>query len=462
MQQLNLIGRFLWPYRKRLLLSMAFAILVSMLWATNLSATYPAIEVLFGNQSLHTGVDSRIGTLQDEIETFTETLGSLDAQQLSERARMQRKLNEASHGLVFQQWLKDSVLPLIPDDRFKTMLVILVALIFATALKGCATYAQDLLVGSVVHSSANDIRAAAFGNTLDLDYQFLCALGSAQLTSRLTNGVTELSHGLRLFCVHLVREPLKIISCLTAAMIFNWRLTIVSLLVMPLIGVLFYRSGRVLRSAARDTMETMTSIYQRLTETFDSTRVVVAFDGKPHHERQLRIANDEYFGNSMRMVRISALIRPVTELLAIVAFTGVLLPGAYMVLNNTDQIFGVKLRPVHWRLHSCQQSISCWPEFWTRFACCPRSFHRSNVHWAQQIAYSKLRISRPKFLMPQLPYNRGRIRKASRSKMCHFVIAAPDRTRTVNHSRCETSIWKSRLGRSSLLWAVMGPANPHC
>ncbi|MEO2031061.1 MAG: ABC transporter ATP-binding protein [Planctomycetaceae bacterium] len=343
LQQLHLLGKFLWPYRKRLLLSMAFAVVVSMLWATNLSATYPAIEVLFGNQSLHTGVDSKIGTLQDDIRTFTETLDSLDAHQLSERARMQRKLNEASHDLVFQQWLKDSVLPLIPDDRFKTMLVILVALIFATALKGCATYAQDLLVGSVVHSSANDIRAAAFGNALDLDYQSLCALGSAQLTSRLTNDVTELSHGLRLFCVHLVREPLKIVSCLTAAMIFNWRLTIVSLLVMPLIGVLFYRSGRVLRIAARDTMETMTSIYQRLTETFDSTRVFVAFNGKPHHARQLRIANDEYFDNSMRMVRISALIRPVTELLAIVAFTGVLLPGAYMVLNDTDQIFGVKL-----------------------------------------------------------------------------------------------------------------------
>lgn len=343
MQQLHLIGRFIWPYRRRLGLSIVCAMMVSLLWSTNLSATLPAIKILFGDKSLHSSVDDRIVQLTGEINKYTKSLASLDEDQLAERARLQRKLNDAAHDKWFQQRLKDSVLPWIPQDRYRTMLAIMVALVLAITLKGCATYVQDLLVGSVVYSTANDIRAAAFGNALDLDYQSLNALGTATLTSRLTNDITELSHGLRLFCIHLVREPLKIVGCIAAAMILNWRLTIVSLLVMPLIGVLFYRSGRILRSAARDTLQTMTGIYQHLTETFDSTRVVVAFDGKSHHERQLGTANREYFDNSMRVVRISALIRPVTELLAILAFTAVLLPGAYMVLNNTDQILGVKL-----------------------------------------------------------------------------------------------------------------------
>jgi len=345
MHQLHLISKFLWPYRKRLALSTTFALLVSVLWATNLSATLPAVRILFGDSSLHQTVDDQIADYSSDIEKYTSMLDDLDKGQLSERARVQRKLDEASHGLLFQQRLKESVLPWIPADRFKTMLVILAALVVATAIKGCATFAQDLLVGSVVHASANDIRAAAFGNALQLDYQSLTALGTPTLTSRLTNDITELSHGLRLFAIHLIREPLKIVGCIVAAMILNWRLTMVSMVAMPLIGILFYRSGRVLRVAARDTMETMTSIYRRLTETFDSTRVVVAFDGRRHHEAQLNEANDEYFRNSMKIVRISALIRPVTELLGVIAFTAVLLPGAYMVLNSTDQISGIKLAP---------------------------------------------------------------------------------------------------------------------
>jgi len=343
MQQLQLIGNFLWPYRKRLAVSMICAMLVSVIWATNLSATFPAIKVLFGDEDLHTVVDKNIATLTSEIARDTEILAGLEETQLAEKARMQRKLKDASQSLLFQQWIKDLVLPRLPNDPFKTMLFILTALVFATAMKGVAIYVQDLLVGSVVHSTANDIRAATFKNALNLDYQSLSALGTPTLTSRMTNDISELSLGLRMLCTQGVREPLKIITCVTFALLINWRLTVVSFLVMPLIGLLFYRSGRVLRSAARDTMETMTCIYQRLAETFDSTRVVVAFNGKTHHEQQLRIANDEYYGHSMRMVRISALIRPVTELLGVVAFTVVLLPGAYMVLNHTDQIGGVKL-----------------------------------------------------------------------------------------------------------------------
>lgn len=343
MQQLQLLGQFLWPYRKRIVLSVFCALMVSVLWSVNLSATYPAVKLLFGDESLHSVVNTEIETLSSEIEGYTKNLDGLGKNQLSERARMQRKLNEASHNLLFQQWLKDTVLPWVPDDKFKSIVLLMVLMAAATAVKGCAIYCQDLLVGSVVHSSANDIRGYAFGRALNLDYQSLTGMGTSNLTSRLTNDVTELSLGIKVFFVQMVREPLKITSCITAAMILNWRLTLVSLLAMPLIALLFYRSSRVLRSAAHDTMQTMSGIYQRLAETFDSTRIVVAFDGKPHHERQLAQANDEYFTNSMRMVRISGLIRPVTELLGVIAFTAALLPGAYMVLNHTDQIAGVKL-----------------------------------------------------------------------------------------------------------------------
>ncbi len=46
---------------------------------------------------------------------------------------------------------------------------------------------------------------------------------------------------------------------------------------------------------------------------------------------------------SQKLVRVTALVRPVTELLGIVAFISILIPGAYMVLNETDQIAGIKL-----------------------------------------------------------------------------------------------------------------------
>jgi len=343
MNLITRLGSYLWPYRRRFALSVFCAVTISLLWSLNLSITFPIVKVLFENDSLHTYVEQDIERVNQQIADYSNTLDLLTEDQVSEQARLQRKLNDASQTLVFKEWVRTSVLPWMPSNKFRTILAILAFVLVATIIKGFMMYAQELLVGGVVHASCNDVRKDAFENVVNLDYQSVQEIGSSQLTSRLTNDVTELSHGLQLFSSHLVREPLKALCCIVAALLFNWRLTCLSILVLPAIGFLFYRSGRVMRSAARNTLETMGNIYRSVTETLDSTRVVIAFSGEAHHLKQLRAANTEYYNNSMKLIRISALIRPVTELLGMVAFTLVLIPGAYLVLNNTDQIFGIKM-----------------------------------------------------------------------------------------------------------------------
>ena len=343
MNQLSRVAAYIWPYRKRVFLSLICATVISSLWSMNLSITFPVVEVLFEGDSLHASVDQEIDELNETINGYSTYLSTLGDEQLNERARVQGKLNEASQELLYKQWLKDRVLPYVPADRFQTVLAMLVIVVVSTAVKGLFVYWQEQLVGGVVHASANDMRTAAFSNAMNLDYQSLTDLGTSTLTSRMTNDVTEMSHGLRLSCIQLVREPLKAIGCIVAALLFNWRLTLVAIVVLPLIGLLFYRSGQVLRRSARHMMETMSNIYQNVAETFDATRIRIAFGGGPRHREQLVEANKQYYDHSMKLIRVSSLIRPTTELLGILAFTAVLIPGAYMVLNNTNEIGGVKL-----------------------------------------------------------------------------------------------------------------------
>lgn len=343
MNTLQRIGSYVWPYRKRLFLSFLCAILVSVFWSLNLSITFPIVRVLFENDSIHSYVDEQIDTHHKSIDEHSAALAKLADNDIVQHARLQRKLNDASQSLLFHKAVKDSVLPYIPTDKFYTMLLIMGTVLVATLLKGVSIYLQELCVGSVVHSSANDIRAAAFRNAIDLDYQTQTSEGTSRLTARLTNDVTELANGLHTFASQLVREPLKAMGCITVAMYINWRLTLMAMLVVPLIGMVFYKAGRLLRSGAKRTLESMANIYRSITETFDSTRVVIAFSGQTHHNGQLTKANQEYYGQSMKLIRISALIRPTTELLGVIAISIVFVPGVYMVLHGTDGIAGVKL-----------------------------------------------------------------------------------------------------------------------
>jgi subfamily B ATP-binding cassette protein MsbA len=324
-------------------MSIGCALLVSVFWSMNLSITFPIVRVLFESGSLHETVNLEIEGLKEEIRGYRESISSTAESDVAEQARLQRKLNEASQTLLTRQWTTDLILPYVPEDKFKTILLILGMLVFATIVKGLFVYVQEVLVGSLVSAASNDIRADIFSNAMKLDCQTLSSLGTSNLTSRLTNDVGEMGLGLRLFGADIVREPLKAILCIIVALYINWRLTAVGILVLPLIGVLFSRSGKTLRKSSRQTLETMSSIYHCISETLDAVRIVLAFGRQDRHQQQLVDANTEYYNRSQKLVRVTALVRPVTELLGIVAFISILIPGAYMVLNETDQIAGIKL-----------------------------------------------------------------------------------------------------------------------
>ncbi|MCA9035099.1 MAG: ABC transporter ATP-binding protein [Planctomycetaceae bacterium] len=343
MQQLIRISAYAWPYRRRVVLSILCALFVSAFWSLNLSITFPIVRVLFEGDNLHENVDKEIAELKTEISGYEGILGNLSESQIAERARYQRKLNDASQVLLMRQWVKDLILPFVPSDRFQTVMLILALIVFASLMKGVFVYIQEILVGGLVNAASNDIRSDVFSSAVRLDTQTLGALGTANLTSRLTNDVTEVSLGLRLFGADLIREPLKALVCVAVAFYFNWRLTLVGMLVLPLIGVLFHKSGKSLRKSSKQSLETMSGIYRCISETFDSIRVVLAFGGEKKHIDQLHEANTEYYDRSMKLVRVTALVRPATELLGIIAFISILIPGAYMVLNQTDEIAGVKL-----------------------------------------------------------------------------------------------------------------------
>ena len=343
MQQLIRLGSYAWPYRKKIVLSIVCALLVSAFWSLNLSITFPIVRVLFEGDSLHANVDREISELKAEIQSYQQNLDAVKDSDVAEHARVQRKINDASQVLLTRQLTKDMILPYVPEDKFKTILLILGLVVSATVVKGIFIYFQEILVGSLVNAASNDIRADVFRNALKLDCQSLAGIGTSNLTSRLTNDVGEMGLGLRLFGADLVREPLKAILCIIVALYINWRLTAVGILVLPLIGVLFSRSGKALRKSSRQTLETMSSIYHCISETLDAVRIVLAFGRQDRHQQQLVDANTEYYNRSQKLVRVTALVRPVTELLGIVAFISILIPGAYMVLNETDQIAGIKL-----------------------------------------------------------------------------------------------------------------------
>ncbi|MFO0429421.1 MAG: ABC transporter ATP-binding protein [Planctomyces sp.] len=343
MQDFLRIGSYIWPFRRLFILSVVCALIVSFFWAINLSIAFPVVKVLFQNDSLHSYMESEIAALEKSIAQDTATLESVADGQVRLEARLRQKIGEQSSSLLLLTRVNRSVLPWIPRDKFDTMAVVLGVLLVATLLKGLFIYFQELLVGSVVQLTVNSIRQDCFRSALRLDYQSLNRIGTSSLMSRMTNDIEQMTSAIRVFGVTLIREPLKAGACTLMASFVNWRLTLLAITVVPMLGLVFNMFGKRLRRASHRTMESMSRIYECIAETFGSARIVMAFSGFRQHRKQFLNANRDYYTGSMKVVRLGALVRPITEIMGVIGVFAALAPGAYLVLRETDSILGIKL-----------------------------------------------------------------------------------------------------------------------
>ena len=363
MQQFTRLLPYLWRHRWKVYLSMAFALIVALLWAATLSLTFLVVKVLLQDQSLQQYVEGEVKTCEVQIEKRERELDELDrqiearnfaaAQQgkptpsdkeiLRQQDRARRALSVATQRLVACRWIQGHLMPWIPVDQFRTYSWILLILVIGTTLKGTASFIQEMLVGSVVELSVMAIRKDCFRHALELDYQTLMRHGKPELMSRFTNDVTVASDGLNLLGGRIVREPLKAIACLSVAFYVSWQLTMLSMVCVPLMAVIFHRYGMLLKRASHHMMERMSRIYKSLEETLDGLKVVIAFNGERRHRQRFHRENKDFYHQAMKVVKIDALTGPTTELLLTLAVCAALLPGAYLVLRHEDSIWGIKL-----------------------------------------------------------------------------------------------------------------------
>ena len=337
------VAEYIWLFRRQFILSVICAVIVSMFWAVNLSIAFPIVKVLFENDSIHAYVASEIEKYETEIKDENAALKSLRADQVERLAVSQTRLSNARRSLVFATWMQRHILPWVPEDKFDTIIAILGILLVATLLKGLFTYFQELLVGSVVQLTVNAIRQACFRSALRLDYQSLHRIGESSLMSRMTNDIEQMTATIRIFGVSLVREPMKAAGCIVVAFYINWRLTLLTVTVVPLLGFMFHRFGKLLRDASHRSMQSMANIYNTISETFGASKIVMAFSGYRRHRKQFLKANRGYYEDSMKIVRLGSLIRPLTEIMGLAAMFAALGPGAYLVLRNTNEMWGIQL-----------------------------------------------------------------------------------------------------------------------
>ena len=167
--------------------------------------------------------------------------------------------------LIFRTMI-DQVLP---QKNLHELLLLALALLILPIVSGGIGVIQRQLNASVGEGVTYDLRVALFSRLQRMSLRFFTNTKVGELMSRLNNDVVGAQDAISNTIVNIITNIIETIALLAVMLTLEWRLTIVSVLILPLFIIAARRLGNVLRDAARRAMELNAEMNAHMNETLN-------------------------------------------------------------------------------------------------------------------------------------------------------------------------------------------------
>ena len=230
-------------------------------------------------------------------------------------------------------WLVKPVLDDIFLEKKMGMLKLLpVAIILIYIVKGSAGYAQSYIMRSVGQRLITRLRYELYEHINRMSMSFFERVPSAVLMARITNDVNNLSIVSSTVVADFVRQVSTLIALLVVLIWRDYRLSMISILAVPLTAVPIAKIGGRLRRLSRKRQEKIAEINTLLQETFTGTKIVKAFCMEEVENKRFQKLNRRLYHLIMKSVRADEITTPLMEFIGSVGLATVIWYGGYQVL----------------------------------------------------------------------------------------------------------------------------------
>jgi ATP-binding cassette, subfamily B, bacterial MsbA len=220
--------------------------------------------------------------------------------------------------------------PLVALERLCVFIVI------ALLLKNLADYVQAYLMVSVEQAAIRDLRSRLFRHLLHLPLAYFHGRKSGMLVSRVTNDVEYLRASLASGVGNLIKDSLTLAGSVTWIILASWKLALLSALVLPPAAWALVVIGRKMRKRSGTAQERMGDLTSILQEAISGARIVKAFGMEEREAGRFDAMNQRFYQAFVRLRRVSAAARPVSEyLIVLVAVTMLWIGGREIFVNHS-------------------------------------------------------------------------------------------------------------------------------
>ncbi len=198
--------------------------------------------------------------------------------------------------------------------RWAPLIIVLIFLV-----RGIAGFVATYAINWVGNKVVMDLRGEMFRKLLTLPSHYYDNHATGNLISKLTYDVTQVTAAATSVVTVSIRDTIIIAGLLGWLLYLNWKLTLLSLIVTPLVALVIYTINRRLRNASRDSQRAMGNLTQVIEESVTAHKVVKLFGGQNYEEKRFTHETNWMRRHMMKQAAAAAANVPLVQLVAAIA-----------------------------------------------------------------------------------------------------------------------------------------------
>ncbi len=301
---LQVLRRFVPPYKRYLVGSVVFNILSAILNIFSFAALIPILQILF-----QTG----------DAEAAT---GYMAWDWSNAQVVLMNNLNFYVNGLIADY------------GPTTTLLWIGLFLAITTFLKTGAYFLTSACIVPIRTGVVRDIRNQLYQKITSLPLGFFSEERKGDIIARMSGDVQEVENSIMSSLEMLFKNPVLIVAYFATLLFISWQLTLFTLVIVPVMGWFMGLVGRRLKQDSVRAQSLWSDTMSQVEETLGGLRIIKAFCAEQKMNKRFDRINSSYRDDLMRVNIRQSSAHPMSEFLGTVMIVIVLWFGGVLVLNN--------------------------------------------------------------------------------------------------------------------------------
>ncbi|MCH6198155.1 ABC transporter ATP-binding protein/permease [Aquiflexum sp. LQ15W] len=222
--------------------------------------------------------------------------------------------------------------------KFGTLVYVCIIIVISVFLSNLFTYLSGVVLAKVRAEVIKKMRMSIFEQVSRMHIGYFSNERKGDLMSKMTNDIQEVENSVVQSLRVVFKEPVTIILYFAVLFFMSFKLTLFTIMVIPISGAIIGGITRRLKKTAIESQESLGRVVNILDETIGGMRVIKAFGAQRYVRSKFDSETDFYSDVNISMAKKNELASPISQFMGVSVVAGILVYGGSLVLNNNSDL----------------------------------------------------------------------------------------------------------------------------